>query len=547
MGGASTVGRPRLGPGELGASLALSLIAAAALFGPHVGAGGRYLDDWWLGAYVRFPDELGFDGGASYLSFYSGARPGAVAYWFVTYKLFGFHDGWHRALSVALSAGLTAVFYLLLRELRLGRFDAAAIAALSLALPVADAIHFWMTPDVAQLCVAAAAGGYLVALRGLRATGARAAWLRAASLMLFAVSALIAETMLPAIALSFLLYRARVGSRRAAVWWLGDLLLAAVAAVHYAVDGPARRMPSATGAAYLHHAGALVDQASTLFSGTLVPSTLSRAWVVLGLVAVAGMVVKAQTVGGRVAGVPAGEVRPWAIAVLVAAVLVVASYAIYVPADASYEPLVPGAGNRVNIGALLPLSVLVFAVVRLIASLFGTTRRAVVVKTVLWAVVLAGAVSRLEADRSLWATAAGHQRAVLGAIHRALPEPPAGSSLLILNAPGVVTRFARVGNRIVNAPVPVFSTWWELDAAVKLSYSRADLAAYPVWSYQPPQVACGAHDVYQLGLDRVRHALEYGHVYVVDAGSARAVRLDDQRQCAAVMTRGTSVRFDLPV
>ncbi|HEU0317014.1 MAG TPA: hypothetical protein VFR49_06775, partial [Solirubrobacteraceae bacterium] len=97
-----------------------SAAAAAAVLGPHVAAGGRYLDDWWLGAYVRFPTDLAFRSAADYLGFYSGARPGAVGYWLLTYRLFGFHDDWHRGLGVALAAGLATVLYLLLRELRLG-------------------------------------------------------------------------------------------------------------------------------------------------------------------------------------------------------------------------------------------------------------------------------------------------------------------------------------------------------------------------------------------------------------------------------------------
>lgn len=89
----------------------------------------------------------------------------------------------------------------------------------------------------------------------------------------------------------------------------------------------------------------------------------------------------------------------------------------------------------------------------------------------------------------------------------------------------------------------------ELDAAVKLSYDRADLNAYPIWSYQPPQVACGAHSIYQLGLDagRVRHALAYGTVYLVDVAAKSAVRLVDQPQCSSLIAAATTVRYDLPV
>jgi hypothetical protein len=119
--------------------------------------------------------------------------------------------------------------------------------------------------------------------------------------------------------------------------------------------------------------------------------------------------------------------------------------------------------------------------------------------------------------------------------------------MLVLGAPGVVTHFERVGESEVNVPIPVFSTWWELDAAVRLSYRRADLSAYPIWAYQPAQLVCGAYDVYQLGLDGVRHALAYAHVYVVEVRQSKAIRLDGQRGCKRVLARESTVRYDLPV
>jgi hypothetical protein len=530
------------GQAEILLAVAVSGLAAAALFGPHVAAGGRYLDDWWLGVYVRFPGPLGFANARDYLDFYSGARPVAVAYWLVTYKLFGFHDVWHRALGAALSAGLATVFYLLLRELRVRRADAAAIAALSLALPIADSIHFWITPDVAQLCLATAAAGLILALRSLRATGRRALALQAGACALYAASMLIAETMVPAIGLSVLIYLTRVDWRRAVRAWMPVAVLTGIAAIHYAVSAPPRRVAAAGDQTYLQHARTLADQALTLLAGTLVPFAHSRAWVLVGLLGLGGCVAWSLRGRGRLA------VDPWVIAAGLAAIFAAASYLIYVPSDPSYEPLVAGIGNRINIGALMPVCVLAFAVARLIGGLAARRRRApAAVTAVLWLVVLIGGVARLEGDRKLWDQAADQQTTVIAALHEVLPRPPENSAILVFDAPGVVTHFERVGVAWVNEPVPVFSTWWELDAAVELSYGRTDLDAYPVWSYQPPQVACGAHDVYQLGLDGVRHVLAYGHVYVVDVTAPSAIRVDDPTECARIVSQGTTVRYDLPV
>jgi hypothetical protein len=523
-----------------------SLACATAIFGAFVGAGGRYLDDWWLGANIAFPRALGFASSHDYLSFYSGARPGAVAYWLATYELFGFHDGWHRALSVALAGGLAAACYLLLRELRLGRADAAAIALLTLALPVADAIHFWITPAVAQLCLTACLLGLALGMRALRARGRRAIALHGASLALLGASLLMAETMLPAIALSLLVYRTQVDWRRAGARWSADLVLVGIATIHYAVSSPVRLTDEGRSIGALAHARAIADDLLTLFTSTLVPYAPGRAWVLAGLLAGA-VLVGAQLARRRRAAADAAPIVRWLVAGAIAALATAASYAIYVPADASYVPLAPGVGNRVNIGALVPLAVLAYAVVRLIGGLVAHPRVRTVVTVALLAAMLVPALLRLHADRTLWIAAADEQDATLAAVQAALPTPPTGASLLVLNAPGVVTRFGRLGHESINQPVPVFSTWWELDAAVKLRLGRPDVAAYPIWADQPPQILCGAHHVYQLGLDGVRHALAYGRVWVVDVLEPQAIRLDDARACTQVTESRPTIRYDLPV
>jgi hypothetical protein len=515
-------------------SLALCLALAAALYGTYVTSGGRYLDDWWLGAYVRFPHAFGFAGSGDYLTFYSGARPGAIAYWLTTYELFGFHDDLHRALNVALAGLLAAVFYVLLRELRLTRLEAAGAAVLSLALPVADSIRFWMTPGVAHLCLAACAGGFVLALRALRAEGRPALRLHVASMALFIASALLAETMLPIIGLSLVVYRTQVAWRPALRRWAADAALVLIAAAQYAANTPARTTASEGLSGYADHARVLIDQALTLLTGTLVPLTLHRGWVVLGLLALIAVGIRRG-----------GDTARWLVVAGLAALLALASYAIYVPANASYQPLVPSVGNRVNIGALLPLCVVLVALVRALGSLARS--RQLLAAAAVWAVVLIGALGALRDDRRLWTAAADQQHEVLSALHEALPQPPRGAALVVLGAPGVVTRFERVANRDVNVPVPVFSTWWELDTAVKISYDRADLDAYPIWSYQPGQAACGARHLYQLGLDGVRHALVYGNVYVVDIAAVRANLLGSQGDCRRFVEDGTSIRYDLPV
>jgi hypothetical protein len=527
---------------EFAAVLVLALLCADALLAPHVTSGGRYLDDWWLGAYVSFPHELGFDGARDYLGFYSGARPGAVLYWLGTYDLFGFRDVLHRTLSVDLAGGLATVFYLLLRELRLGRVDAAAIALLTLALPVADSIHFWITPAVGQLGLGACVAGLLVGLRALRAEGRRSLALHGVSLALFAASLSIAETAIPLVALSLLVYRVRVGWRRAAGRWAADLVVAGVGALHYAANSPVRLRDDSASVGLVERARTIADQLVTLATGTLAPFAPSRAWV-LGAIAVVGGLLALRWSVRR----DWTQERRWLAAAGLAALLAGASYVIYVPADPSYLPLAAGVGNRVNLGALLPLSVLAYALVRLAGGLVAAPRPRAVVTVALFAVLFVSAAGRLHADRRLWEHAAGEQRFALAAVHEALPAPPGGSSLLVFGVPGVVTRFGRIGHARVNQPVPVFSTWWELDVAVKLSYGRSDIAAYPIWADQPPQLICGAYDVYQLGLDGVRHALAYGRVYAVDTAEPRAIRLDGQAQCERVTDDALTIRYDLPV
>lgn len=531
---------------ELALALVLSILATAILFGPHVIDGGRHLDDWWLGMTVRFPHSLGFSSAYDYLNVNSGPRPGAIAWWLVTYKLLGIHDVWQRGAGAGLTALLCTVFYLLLRELRLSRAAAGAIALLSLSLPVADSLHFWLTPEVGQLGLACCVAGLLLALRALRSPGLWAVWLHVAALVLYLVSLSIAETTLPFISLSLLLYRTRVGWRRALASWSADAILVVAAAIHYASSVPPRRTLALGSEGYLEHIHVLAANGLKLFAGTLVPFARGWTWVVvIGAVTLLLAAVAFRTL--RTAELPPqlADQRRWLIAGVLGATLAAVSYVIYIPANGVYQPLAPGSGNRVNIGVLLPLSVLTFAVLRLLAGVIRRPRWSQVLCTVLFLVVLVASVQRLLVDRALWDGAAKWQRTVLASVHRLLPSPRPGTSLLLFGAPGVVTRFAEVGTISYNESAPVFSTWWELDAAVKLSYGRADLDAYPVWSYQAPQLLCGRAYVYQLGLDGVRHALAYGHVYVIDAGGAHAVELTGSAQCTRLLTTAHALRYDL--
>jgi hypothetical protein len=529
---------------ELSAALAVATLASAVLFGPFVVNGGRYLDDWWLAVYIHFPRQLGFRSAYGYLNFYSGARPGAIAYWLLSYWAFGLHYAWHRAAGVVLCAGLAAVFYALVRELGLSRLNAAGIVALSLVLPVADSIHFWTTPDVAQLSLGTCVGGLLLTVRGLRGSGRTAAALHLAAFALCVVSVLIAETMLPIIGLSFLIYRTQVDWRAALSRWIPDGALVLVAAVQY-LHGSAQRVAQGGLGTDLHHAGVLGNQSLSLLVGTLVPFARARAWVLVGLLAVLVLVGLRLRHSGR--GHAAAADRFWLNVAGLAGLLGAAEYLIYVPSDPSYEPLVSGVGNRVNIGSLLPLSVFAFALARLVGGLAPTRRTAAALTVALWGVMLIGGLTRLEADRTLWEHAAGQQARVLAALHALLPDPPPEAALLVFGSPGVVTHFVHVGVTTVNESVPVFSTWWELDAAVKLSYGRSDLNAYPIWAFEPAQIGCGRHYVYQLGLDGVRHVLAYSHVYVVDIAAGTATLLENKPECAQIVSRSTTIRFDLPV
>ena len=467
--GPAVAGRSRPSPRS-----SASLACAAAIFGPFVGAGGRYLDDWWLGVNIEFPRALGFGSALDYLSFYSGARPGAVAYWLATYELFGFHDGWHRALSVALAGGLAAACYLLLRELRLGRADAAAIALLTLALPVADAIHFWITPAVAQLCLTSCLLGLLVGgARAARAAddgrsrctplagapGRVAAHGRDDAARDRAVAARLPHAGRLAARGRALVGRPRARRHR------DDPLRGELAG---AADGrrPIGRRAGPRARDRRRTADAVHVDARPLRAGARVGARRAA---------------RRRRARRRPARAPAARaaatptaIRRWLVAGAIAALAAAASYAIYVPADSSYLPLAAGVGNRVNIGALVPLAVLAFAVVRLLGGLVAHAAGA------------AGRDGRAArgGPRPRARAAARRPHAVdrrggraghgaRGGPGRAAVTPPRGASLLVLNAPGVVTRFGRLGHASINQPVPVFSTWWELDAAVKLRLRTA--------------------------------------------------------------------------
>jgi hypothetical protein len=523
----------------------LGVVAAAAVFGYHVLEGGRYLDDWWLSAGSQFPEEHGFSNSWQVWSYYSGWRPGAAGFWWITHGVLGTHDELHRALSAVLAGVATGTFFALLRALRLSRLAAAAVALLALLSPLGDSVHMWITPGVSQLALALCFIGFTLALRQLAREQPRSLLAHVPSLLLFAASLSVAEITAPLMLCSLLLYRARAGWRTAARLWAADAALALAILGYYVAARPhggARTLDETAS-----HGVDIAGQALSLVLESLVPFATSKTLVLIGV----GLVV--AVVGLRTARLDLDDPRRQRVTTaltvaLAAAIITLATYLPYAPSE--YSPGSVGIDNRVNVVAVFPIAVLLGAIVAAVAAAVdGDGRRRgwpVAIAATMLLYIGAGSAVRLGHDERHWVAAADVQDRVLTALHEIAPNVAHGTTLFVYGTPGVATRITNVGFEKRTVSVPVFSTWWEMQSAVRVAYGDGTLHAYPVWAYQPPQISCGVRNVYFLGLDGAKRSADYGRVIFIDLFAHGSLRIDSRLQCQAESSRRT-VRFDLPV
>lgn len=519
-----------------------ALVAAAVAFEPRIRGGGFAADDWAVYADVKFPIPLGFHSSLAALLSSAGSRVGASLYWLAGFSLFGSHTRLYSLLAALLAVVMAFSIYLLLRELRFSIAQSLAMMLLTIVNPTVATVRFWFTPSGSQISLALFFFGLILALRAFSADEKnRRLRLHVASWALYVLSALYAEVALPLMVVGVLVYLTRTGLSRSGLLrslrrWAFDVLVVIVGYLTTAsfVNSTAgfSKLPRSM---WGEHARLLSDQALTIFTRMLAQATEGTRLPVLiglGLLATAGLLLSASR---RTSQATRQGMRRWAIAFGVSLLAIVACYGTYVPAMLYYEPLGPGLPGHINIVIAAPLAVGVFAVVMfawvVIAEVLdrlrpGTGRFALGLVVAWFAVVLVHGVRDVRSDGRIWA-AAGHRGLhVLHVLRTDLAHPLHGSTIYTFGEAGT----AAVG-------LPVFFSSFELTNAVKITYGRGDLSAYPV-VIEDDVVSCGAQGITVLsGASRLNQPSPYGRSYFFDVPSGMHERIDTAKACTAALSK----------
>jgi hypothetical protein len=502
---------------------AVAAVAGAWLFlvARQVADGGFYSDDYgvqWDWAHDGYwgAVDTQFDA--------LGSKPLLAFALPAPYTVFGSDPTGHHVLAAALVLATVVAFYFVLRGLRFGALDATAIALLALLFPWASGVRLWPTGSLNNLAVILLFAGLLVALRGLRVAGPRGYLIHLAASALYAASVLTYDATTVVAAMLWPAYVWLRGWRPALPRALMDLAAVGAAAV-YTADHTNKHVADFSD--QLAHVPEILREGADLIAASLVPASVPAefpAALTAGVLTAAAAVLAIAALRGRAS--PGGGSREGLRWVAVAAVSLAAlalCWAIYIP-QAFYTPTFRGLEDRVNVLALYPAVVLVWAVLRSAGGLISRNGYPVAVAAA-FAIVIGYAIQDGRQERD-WAEAAEHQELVLEAVDRA--SPPEGSLVLTFDHPAET------------APgVPVFNASWDLHPAAQL-LGRA-IHTYPV--FEGARLKCSAESLtvqrLPTPLYRVIHldqrgtprTFPYSRVVFVDAETERHAVIRTREQC----------------
>jgi hypothetical protein len=440
------------------------------------------------------------------------------------YEVFGSDPTGHHVLAAALVLATVVAFYFVLRGLRFRVPDATAIALLALLFPWATGVRLWPTGSLNNLAILLLFAGLLVALRGLRSAPPRGYLIHLGASALYAASVLTYDATTVAAAMLWPAY-IWLGSWRAA-WPRAVMDLAAVgAAALYTRDHTNKHIADLSD--QLAHVPDIAREGADLIAASLVPvsvpAEISPALTVAVLGAAAAVLVTAALRGRRSRGAGSREGTRWVAVALVSLAALALCWAIYLP-QAFYTPTFRGLEDRVNVLALYPAVVLVWAVLRAAGGLVSRNGFPVAVAAAI-AITAGYAIQDGRQERD-WAEAADQQRPVLEAVERL--SPPEGALVLTFGAPGET------------APgVPVFNASWDLLPAAQLLGKPTH--TYPV--FEGSSLKCSGESLtvqrLETPLYRVIHLYQrgtprtfpYGQVVFVDTENGRHEVIRTREQC----------------
>lgn len=518
--------------GELLRAAAVGAVAAGlglwlAIVLRQVAGAGFYSDDWaiqWEWHTYGFSDALSrqFD--------FLGSKPLLGILLIGSYEVLGTDPAAHHLVAALLTLGCAVGFYFVLRGLRFPPRDALPIALLALLFPWATSVRLWPTGALNNFAVLLLVAGFLIALRGLRVEGPRGLLIHLAATACYVASILTYEVTTGVALFAWTGY-AWLGGRRAALPRMALDVPAIAAAAIYTSEHTTKRVASL--AEQVRHVPDIAREGADVIAGTLLPVSIPAeisprlTAVVLGsALAILVLAAVRSRVPAQAQGTSSG-IR-WPVVAAVALGALALCWAIYVP-QAFYTPTFPGIEDRVNMLALYPATVLVWAVLRAAGSLFERNG---------YLVAAAGAVAVATGfgiqdlrQQDHWLRSTELQPGVLAAVERA--RPPDGAVVLVFGYPAEVAR-----------GVPVLNTNYDLKPAAQLSTSSG-IEAFPV--FEGSALRCSPKGIAMDRLatplyDRISPTEEgtaklqpYSNVVFIDVGRKRHELIRSREQCAGAL------------
>jgi hypothetical protein len=517
------------------ASLALLLLAGLA-YASLILHGGFHLDDWSNGAGTFYPP-----GGSSVgdtlewfkeLTFF---RPVLVLYVPLTYAVFGMHEGVFLAWAVFVALAGVCLFYGVLRRLGVPWIHALVIAGLVLIFPWFDSTRMMPSAGVITLSIFFMMAGLFIALVGLDRRDLRLHFVAAAFYLL---SILSYEITLPLIAGLGFIYLFRAGWREARWRWLIDLVVVVAGGI-WNLTHTVRTTSGISGD--LDHLRQIIDGGKAILGQTVLPTkTPQTTLVLIGLAVVlgAGLAVWWSERGSteRSASEPAqgSSGRSWGLRewlLLAGGGIGVAAlgWAIFIPADPYYTPVIWGVTNRVNGMAGFGTVITVYAALGVLGNLVGRLVRGVSLAPVAITLVLAAALGLgygivLHNHTGMWNAAYVSEEEGLAKITSRYPTLPPDTTIFATNWPANET-----------LGVPIFSATWDLDGMLKDHYETAAVSGYPLlegWAMK-----CTSEAVEMEAGGTLISRAEYGKARIVNLGEEAAFDPTDRRSCQKAISQ----------
>lgn len=530
------------------AALALGVLALA-LYVRHVIRGGWYLDDWILVDQLSAgKDPLDVVRIANDITY----RPGLALSLSLFYAAAGEGQSSYLAVGLVLAATESWLFYLVLRQLRLGQLPSAAMAVLFLALPWIDASRLWMAAFPIQVAGCLYLLGVLAALHGLKAhRRPRPLLWHGLAALLYLSAILTYELTVGLILVTPLLYIVGYGWRRSIRRGLSDYATVAVGLATIAPRAADDRGATTSVSFLWDRAQQIWPQAELVFRESLpvtdvLTGPLGLALALVGMVGV-GTAIGARTDLGR-------GLTHWAAIASISLLFALAGLVMLLPADPYFIPRSTGLGNRVGAFAAPGAVVLIISLMVLVLGGVGTLVRRPraglgAAGLLVLVTILTLSIREIE-QQDPWAESWQQQQSIVSAIHSAVgPQFPRGGAVVSFRHP----LFER-------DDVSVFAYSWDLYGALWHRYRTPTAYGHP-WMEGMTCTPVGVHfedgTGVPVGASRPQSTdtkaptgqtaplasdtpYSYGQLLFVDVSARTAVRITDQARCqdaVAALTR----------